>query len=215
MINTLILDRGHGTLDANGRYVTAGKRATLSDGTVVYEGILNQLYSTAIYRHAITLGFRVEFSTPALDSYEDTPLYARTLKANNSKYRKSSIFISSHNNAFKGESSGTEIFTSIGQTLSDIYAEHMLLEIKKEFPTRKIRSDKSDGDLDKEAKFVVLTNTHMPAVLIEYGFFDNLEEYKFLIKPETIDKMALAIVQGTINAIIALYGKEAWENRNI
>jgi N-acetylmuramoyl-L-alanine amidase len=55
-------------------------------------------------------------------------------------------------------------------------AEHIYLEIEKAFPGMRMRPDTSDGDHDKEANFRVLTRTNMPAVLIEFGFFDNLQD---------------------------------------
>ena len=55
-------------------------------------------------------------------------------------------------------------------------------EFKNEFPNRRLRTDFSDGDLDKERRFYVLTKTKMPAILTESFFMDNLDEFKKHLK---------------------------------
>ncbi len=55
------------------------------------------------------------------------------------------------------------------------------IEFKREFPDRRLRTDYSDGDLDKERRFYVLTKTKMPAVLTENFFMDNLEEFQRIL----------------------------------
>lgn len=215
MIDTIIIDRGHGTLNSKGIYVTKGKQAKLPDGRLVYEGVENQKYCEAIEIEAKLQGLKVEYSIPFL-AFEDASLYARVLRANNNKNKNNSLFLSIHNNAANGKAEGTEVFTSKGQTLSDIFAEHILISIKNTIPDRKLRIDSlSDGDLDKEEQFYVLTKTIMPAVLIEYGFFDNPTDYDWLTNPNNIKVLAKVTVTGIIDAIKNLYGQEAWNTRNI
>jgi N-acetylmuramoyl-L-alanine amidase len=48
----------------------------------------------------------------------------------------------------------------------------------------------SDGDLDKESDFYVLRKTIAPAVLVEHGFFDNLEDATLLINKDIINRFA-------------------------
>ena len=64
----------------------------------------------------------------------------------------------------------------------------------KSFPKKRFRTDKSDGDLDKEARFYVLTKTNCPAVLNEVGFMDNLIDAKLLIDPIFQKQLATVIV---------------------
>ena len=45
----------------------------------------------------------------------------------------------------------------------------------------KLRTDFSDGDLDKENRFHMLTMTKMPAILTENFFMDNFEEFKNIL----------------------------------
>lgn len=214
MIDTIIIDRGHGLLNSKGEYVTPGKRATLPDGRKVYEGLENQKYCIALTKYARLAGLNVVYTVFDL-GFEDVPLYNRVLRANTSAHRKSSIFVSVHNNAANGKAEGTEVFTSVGQTLSDIFAENIIDSIQEAFPDRKMRKDYGDGDSDKEAQFYVLKHTKMPAVLIEYGFFDTPNDYDWLSNPEVIDKAAKATIEGIVKTIINLYGREAWELREI
>ena len=90
-----------------------------------------------------------------------------------------SRYLSIHSNAGGGH--GSEIYTSPGNTKSDAIATIFGKEFIKEFPKRKLRTDYSDGDLDKERRFYVLTKTKMPAVLTENFFMDNFEEFKTLL----------------------------------
>jgi N-acetylmuramoyl-L-alanine amidase len=211
MITTLILDRGHATLDENCNYITPGKQFEFPDGLKVYEGFENQKYVEALASKAKQAGYNVEFTVLPNDP-KDPSLHTRVLKANASKNRNTSIFISCHNNAGKGV--GTEIFTSKGQTLSDKYAHNILKEYQKVLPNRKLRVDLADKDLDKEENFYVLKNTIMPAILIEFGFFDNRDDYNWLSNPEVINIIADATIEGINNTLIELYGKEAFDTRN-
>jgi len=212
MIDTLILDRGHATLSNTNTYATPGKQYVFPDGLHVYEGYENQKYVEAIARHASLEGFKIVYTVRPND-IRDISLAERVRIANTFPDRKNALYISVHNNAGGGE--GTEVFSSKGKTLSDGFAEEILLSIEKEFPTRKMRYDKSDGDRDKEENFYVIKNTIMPAVLLELGFFDNRKDYEFLSNPLNIERMAKAIVTGVKNNIIKLYGVQAWQLRNL
>lgn len=86
------------------------------------------------------------------------------------------FYLSVHSNAGGGK--GSEIFTSPGDTKSDKIATVFGEEYKNEFPNQKLRTDFSDGDLDKEKRFYVLTKTKVPAILTESFFMDNFEEFK-------------------------------------
>ena len=214
MVNTIILDRGHATLDAKGNYATKGKMAVLPDGRKVYEGKENEKYVIAMAAYAAKAGLNVEYTVRPTDP-ADPSLFARVLRANNSRNRNNAIFVSMHNNAANGTATGTEVFTSVGQTLSDNYASGIISEYEKVFPTRRIRKDLTDKDPDKESNFYVLAKTTMPAVLLEIGFFDTPSDYDWLSNPDTIDKIAKATIDGIVKTIKSLYGEEAWNNRNI
>ena len=48
------------------------------------------------------------------------------------------------------------------------------------FPDIRIRSDYTDGDVDKESLFYILANTHCPAILPEWLFFDNYSDWQYI-----------------------------------
>lgn len=210
MINTIILDRGHATLDSKGVYRTPGKRFEFSKDLIAYEGYENQKYVEAMAKWALHYDFKVEYTVEPINP-EDPALADRVRKANNSINKRSAVYISVHNNAGGGKGQGTEIFTSKGQTLSDTYADFIMKEYKKSYPNRKFRKDTSDGDSDKEENFYVLKNTIMPAVLLEIGFFDNKEDFTWLSNPCNIENIAKATIIGVIRAIQHLYGVDAWK----
>lgn len=106
-------------------------------------------------------------------------------------------FISIHCNAASNDTAhGWEIWTSLGNTRADRLATMIAQEWGKVFPNQTIRADWSDGDIDKEAGFIVLMKTRMPAVLIELGFITNQKEAMLLADPEWQDSAAGAIVRG-------------------
>lgn len=196
--NTIILDRGHATLDKDGKYATAGKQFKFPDGLHVYEGYENQKYVERLAFYAEKKGFKVVYTVNPSDPI-DTSLTNRVRFANNLANARQCIYVSVHNNAGGGQ--GTEVFTSIGETKSDIVAEEVIDAISLQFPLRKMRIDKLDGDKDKEANFYVLAKTIMPAILLEYGFFDNREDYEWLSNPCTIELLAKATIEGIYNAV--------------
>lgn len=107
------------------------------------------------------------------------------------------IFVSIHcNSAANVTAKGNEIYTYPGQGNADALANCIHSRYKTAFPELTYREDWSDGDADKEAKYMVLKDTSMPAVLTELAFISNPVEEKMLASVEFRDKAALAIAQG-------------------
>lgn len=107
------------------------------------------------------------------------------------------LFISLHCNAADNRSAeGMEIWTTRGQTDSDIAANDMMYCMSTTFPHKHVRSDYADGDVDKESDFWVLRWTNMAAVLIEMGFISNPSVEAEMLTEEWQDKMAEAIAIG-------------------
>ncbi|MDC8006029.1 N-acetylmuramoyl-L-alanine amidase [Aureisphaera galaxeae] len=170
----VLLDNGHGGL-INGDYQTPGKRQDWGNGNVIYEGEFNRAIVNGIIEQLTRLDIAYVNLAP---EYWDVRLETRVKRAN--KYPASkSFYLSVHSNA--GGGNGCEFFTSPGNTKSDKIATIFGEEYKKEFPNRKLRTDFSDGDLDKERRFYVLTKTKMPAVLTENFFMDNREEFDHIL----------------------------------
>lgn len=194
-ITTIILDRGHATLSKDNKYITPGKQFKFPDGLHVYEGVENQKYVEALALYGKEKRFNIVYTVDPSNPI-DPSLGFRVKFANMHKEATNSLYLSIHNNAGAGQ--GTEVFTSIGQTKSDIFAQSIIDAIQKSFPNRTIRFDIKDGDEDKEENFYVLKHTSMPSVLMEYGFFDNRKDYEFLSNKGNITKLAKATIDGII-----------------
>ncbi|PTX58986.1 N-acetylmuramoyl-L-alanine amidase [Kordia periserrulae] len=171
----VLLDNGHGGL-INGTYQTPGKRSPIwNDGSQLFEGEFNRAIVNGIIEELTAL--RIPYDNIAPE-YRDVTLETRVRRANRYGSRNC-FYISVHSNAGGGH--GSEIFTSVNNTKSDKIATVFGEEYKRVFPDRRLRTDFSDGDLDKEKNFYVLKNTKMPAILTENFFMDNEEECKTLL----------------------------------
>jgi len=198
----------HAQRGANGRpIITNGKRvlqtykgapATFHNNGFFYEGVENRIYQTAL----------IAAMQPLIDSGElmiikvadevlDTTLkqrvdFANQINAqiqayNRNKPRAQRIathYNSLHFNAANTQAQGICVFTSVGQTNSDLVADAVIKELSAHFPNhrlgRKIASmrtqQSTDGDPDHEENFYVLRHTNPTATLQELGFFDNTAE---------------------------------------
>lgn len=193
----VFLDAGHGALDLNGNYVTApSKQFKHSRGTFhnegwFYEGVFNRVVTNRVAMKLERLGISYIIVS---HEYLDTPLSHRVDMANWYHYNyKPGIFISNHANAANGLARGYEIYTSRGTTSSDAIADIHWKQVKDLLGNKiSMRTDTTDGDLDKEAGFYVLTKTVMPAILIEHLFFDNYEDATLLMDDEIVDLFAEA-----------------------
>lgn len=174
----ILLDAGHGGI-INGVYQTAGKRSPKwDDGSQLLEGVFNREIVNSLHQQLIQQGIDCRILVP---EQEDISLSERVKRANKI-YRENNAkcyLLSIHANAGGGE--GFEIYTSPGQTKADAFAESIAEAYKKVFPDKKLRTDLSDGDLDKEAKFYILQKTAMSAALAEIGFMDNEDECRNLL----------------------------------
>lgn len=187
----IILDNGHGNN-------TPGKRSPIwPDGSQLFEFEFNRHIVQMVKMHLEKLGFEVVVLVP---EEHDVPLVERVKRANAIyKKDKDSFLISIHANA--GGGTGFEVFTSVGQTTSDLIAAHIFVAARVHLPKIKKRVDRSDGDMDKEAHFYILRNTHCPAVLTENLFMDHPEDCKILFSQEGRKKIALLHVEGIVNYI--------------
>lgn len=171
----ILLDNGHGGL-INGKYQTPGKRSPVwNNGSQLFEGEFNRAIVNGIIEQLTSL--RIHYVNLAPE-YRDVHLETRVNRANKYPVTKS-FYLSIHANAGGGH--GSEIFTSPGNTKSDAIATIFGEAYQKQFPNRRLRTDFSDGDLDKEKRFYVLTRTRMPAILTENFFMDNEDECRNIL----------------------------------
>ncbi|TXD82132.1 N-acetylmuramoyl-L-alanine amidase [Subsaximicrobium wynnwilliamsii] len=202
----VLLDNGHGAL-INGKYQTDGKRKDWGEKGIIYEGEFNRAIVNGIIEQLTY--YQIPYVNIAPE-YWDVRLETRVKRAN--KYTlKNSFYLSVHSNA--GGGNGSEIFTSPGDTKSDKIATIFGGEFLREFPTRRLRTDYSDGDLDKESRFYVLTKTNMPAILTENFFMDNLEEFQeVLMSREGRQKIIDYHVRAILRTKVEIFRESTFTN---
>ncbi len=195
---TYILDPGHGGI-VNKQYVTPGKRSPkFEDGTQLFEGVNNREIVSMLIKAMEAEGIKC---IDIVASQQDVALATRVDRANNLSRSKPCVYISIHSDANGDgsnwdQASGMSVYTSIGDTgKSDDFAELIINELQDNFKnTVKWRTEKTDGDKDKEENFYVLKNTNCPAVLCELGFHTNKEEAKRMLTDDWKNKIVLSII---------------------
>ena len=190
-----IFDNGHGGI-IDGVYQTAGKRSPeWPDGEILYEGEFNRGIVNRLVKLCNDAGIEC---VNLVDTQEDVSLSKRTDKANDI-YRKrldqdgKCIYVSVHANGYSSESAnGWAVYTSIGETKSDKVATILFEKAEAEFPGERMRSDTySDGDVDQESNFWVLSKTIMPAILSENFFMTNSDNcHDYLLSEDGRDRIA-------------------------
>ena len=190
----VILDNGHGGI-INGVYQTAGKRSPKwSDGTQIFEGDINRKIVRLLSNYLNEANIENKILVPEL---EDISLKERVKRVNNIyKTRKDAILISVHLNA--GGGTGAEFFTSKGETKSDKIAQSIIDGWRFVLPNQVIRTDKRDGDEDKEINFYILAKTYCPAVLVECAFMDKYKPDYLTIR-DNYSIFAKALLNGIKN----------------
>ncbi|MBR2916024.1 MAG: N-acetylmuramoyl-L-alanine amidase [Clostridia bacterium] len=105
------------------------------------------------------------------------------------------LFISIHCNAGGGK--GIETYCYKTGTKSEKLAEFVQDELSEgtQFIDRGV----------KTARFVVLMETLMPAILVEAGFIDTEEDFEYMIDTEGQNAISTAIAKGVLN-----YAEEMW-----
>ena len=193
----ILIDPGHG-ID------TPGKR---SPDVKFLEYLWNRQIADLLLDRFIIMGIDASL---VVTETNDISLSTRVQRVNKlcSKVGASNvILLSIHSNA-AGDGSkwmsaqGWSCYTSKGDTKSDVIAECLYDAFETEFADRKIRKDMSDGDRDWEENFYVLQKSKCPAVLLENFFYDNRDECAWLLKDETKERIADAIVKGIVQYIL-------------
>ena len=122
------------------------------------------------------------------------------------KKYKNCIYVSIHVNAAGADgnwhmATGWEAYTSTGITSADKLANCLYDSAKINLVGKKLRTDYSDKDPDKESNFYVLKHTSCPAVLTENFFQDNKGDVDFLLSDEGFNKIVKTHVDGIIKYI--------------
>ncbi|QIB69904.1 AMIN domain-containing protein [Aminipila butyrica] len=175
----VVLDPGHGSS-------TAGKR---SPQGILREYEFNRAVANKMKRYLEAEGVEVILT---VEDDSDPSLANRCAEANNSD---GDIFVSIHANAFGNgdewtSANGWEIYHYEGSVLSNQLATAIA---DANFPGIGIRNRGV-----KTGNLYVIKNTNMPAVLIEHGFYTNLEEIELLKSDEWRDKVARYNADGIV-----------------
>lgn len=122
------------------------------------------------------------------------------------KQYKDCIYVSIHVNASDSDGqwhngTGWEVYTSVGKTKADELATCLYNAAKYNVADKKMRTDYSDGDADKEAHLYVLKNTNCPAVLTENFFQDNKKDVDYLLSDEGFHSIVRLHVEGILQYI--------------
>ncbi len=150
--------------------------------------------SRLVTSYLTTVGYEVKLTRNEWEQGESDNLSYRTALSND---WGADVFVSLHcNSAENARAKGYEVWTSPGDTKGDQLATCLYKQISTEFPDRVGRTDYSDGDPDKEARFYVLIHTYAPACLIEMAFISNDEEATLLADSYWQDRYARAIARG-------------------
>lgn len=150
-------------------------------------------------------GFKVAFTNT---SDKEIGLSRRREIANNldTPLGGTKFLLSLHNNATGMGNKwctarGFEIYTTKGQTSSDLFATVIFEQLQEDFPITngyKHRMDKSDGDPDKEANFTVLMGNNYWGVLLEWLFQDNPDDVALLEDDNINHKLVESLTKALI-----------------
>lgn len=182
----ILVDNGHG-VNTPGKRSPDGKHREYKYCREIAKKVVSRLKN---------LGYDAELLVP---EETDIALSTRVSRANlwcNKLGTKNVCLVSIHNNAAGNGSdwsnaTGWEAWTSKGQTQGDkladcLYdaAEEILRPMFPNLPiTKLIRTDKSDGDRDKESNFTILANSRCAACLTENFFQDSKADVEWLNSP--------------------------------
>ena len=205
-----LIDEGHGGMNSDGHYTTPEEKSKQytfppDDGhtLTVYEGAINRAIGRKL---KAMLGLAKIDNFFMADAVVDTPLRERVDTADRLYHQhmtdsgKYCIYVSLHSNKITAEISGPSrtatgymVFTSRGQTKSDVIAGIFIDRYKDDAEFWPMRKEFADGDADFEADFYVLRKTDCPAILLENLFYDEKDQAEYLSSDKGQDRIATII----------------------
>jgi N-acetylmuramoyl-L-alanine amidase len=193
-MNLLILDSGHA-------FDTKGKNNAKEN---FYEWEFNNDMQYKIKARCEELGIKVFLTNPNPNKVSDINLTTRASLANDYWLRNSkpkSMFVSIHANAYSSASArGTETYTannasSASKNFAKVLNNEIVKTMKELDPASKDRGVKTEN-------FTVIYKASMPSVLVEYGFYSNLDDLKILKNNRS------ELVEATVKAICNYFNIE-------
>ena len=175
-----------------------------------YEWEFNNDMQYKIKSRCEELGIKVFLTNPNPQNVSDIALGVRAKLANDywiKNNKPKSIFISLHANAFSNSSArGTETYhannaSTTSKNFAKVLNNEIVKTMKKLDPASKDRGVKSEN-------FTVIYKASMPSVLVEYGFYSNLDDLKILKNNQA------ELVEATVKAICSYFNIEYKEKVN-
>lgn len=197
---TILIDAGHGSN-------TPGKRSPEYNGGRLFEWVYTRTLAMLIANRAQEVGIKaVQIVTGDLD-VSLTERYKRANAYIKEHPNERCVLFSVHGNAAGNGNAwcsarGFEAWTTVGKTNSDKLAELVCNEVATLLPAVRIRTDKTDGDQDKEKNWTVIAGANCPAVLTENLFYDNREDVAMMTDRNVQNLLAMAHV----NAVQKYFG---------
>ncbi len=175
----------------------------------IYEYKYSREVVNAIYLILKDLGYNVfvDIIDDDLNVSQSRELCLRCKIVNDlCKLYKNCIYVSIHLNAASSDGkwhtgTGWEVYTSSGKTKADELATYLYNAAKYNSENKKMRTDFSDGDVDKEAGLYVLKHTNCPAVLTENFFQDNKSDVEYLLSDEGFNAIVRLHIEGILKYI--------------
>lgn len=204
---------GHGGLLDDGTYsiLKEGSKQAIVDGKVVYEGVLNRKVRDYVLENNSLTAQIIDLVPSANDmTLRDRVHHANSMHDAYVQRGYLPIIWEIHHNAFNGSATGTEVFTTRKNNLSDSIATIWMHEAKKfigkDAPDWKWREDNSDGDPDKEKDFYLLKRAKSFGILMEMFFFDSKRDMATFGNPEGQWRWAQTIVR-SMKTLENIYNK--------
>jgi N-acetylmuramoyl-L-alanine amidase len=182
---SLLLDPGHGGRDSGAVGPTGLKEADVALSICLWTELLVRQSAPSV---KLSLTHRGSGMTP-----EARRQAIRDAGAD--------VMVSVHCNAADSKTAkGGEIYTTVGETVSDPVAANIAKRVQKQFPDLKWRAG-PEGKPDREAGFYVLRTQESLAragVLLETMFISNPAEERLLSQPIVQFRFACAVASGLL-----------------
>ena len=182
----IIIDAGHGGFDPGARYNGLSEK----DINLQIAHCLADIFRLDGYKVVMTRESDISTDTAG----ETTAQKKRSDLQNRLEVMKKypdGVFLSIHQNAFSGKSSGSQVFyrydCSDSETLANAIQNSIVENLQKD-NKRQHKATKND--------YYLIRNATVPAVLIECGFLSNAKEAKLLLDKEYQLKLCLCILNG-------------------
>lgn len=214
----ILIDGGHGSnTEQNGKFSPLLESDMKIGNEFTNKGRFREWKYTRIISHLIvenlkSMGYDARL---VVTENKDISLSERIRRINticNKEGASNVLLISVHANAVGDGSKwmtgkGWEAYTTRGKTISDKLADFLYKRAEKNIENRKIRTDLTDGDADKEADFYIIKKAKCAAVLTENFFYDNKDDLKYLTSDEGVHAVVRLHIEGIIDFINYKKGK--------